>query len=110
MVMFYLDLLKMVQKNFYDKDELDLKELNVIRESLQRCFRLPRASILVTGIVKNCIIIVCRIPLAVQYHLFQLKLSAHLLKPLPSIHITALVVDGNMKFSIPMDCDTEVRT
>ena len=94
---------------FYDQDELDLKELNVIRETLRRCFHLPRASILFTAIVKNCIIIVCRIPLAVQDHLLQLRLTAHQLKPLSALHITALIVDGSMKLSIPMDCDTEVR-
>ena len=94
---------------FYDKDELDLKELNVIREALRRCFHLPRASILFTAIVNNCIIIVCHIPLAVQDHLLQLRLTTHQLKPLSALHITALIVDGSMKLSMPMDCDTEVR-
>ena len=94
---------------FYDKDELTIKKLNVIRETIQRCFGLPLASILVTAIVKNCIIIVCRIPLKVQDHLLQLRLSAHQLKPLSALRITALILDRNIKLSIPMDCDTEVR-
>ena len=85
---------------FYDKDELKVKDLDVIREALQRCFHLPRASILVTDIVKNCIIIVCRIPPKAQYHLLQLKLTAHQLKPLSALHITALILDRNMKLSI----------
>ena len=94
---------------FYDKDELDIEELNVIREAIQRCFQLPRASILVTAIIKNCIIIVCCIPLEVQNHLLDLRLTAQQLKPLSALHITALILDGSIKLSIPMDCDTEVR-
>lgn len=90
-----------------DKNELDVKELNLIVETLQRCLKLPRASILLRDIIKNCIILVCRVPLEVEYYLLQLRITACELKPLSTLKITSLIVDGRMKLSIPMDCDTD---
>ena len=66
-------------KIFYDKDELKVKDLVVIREALQRCCDMPRASILMTDIVKNCIIIVCRIPLKAALN--SLHISCNLCLP-----------------------------
>ena len=91
-----------------DKNELNVKELNLVVETLQRCFKMPRGSIVVKDIVKKCIILICRIPLEVEYYLLQLRITAHELKPLSALKITTLVVDGKVKLNIPMDCSTEV--
>ena len=93
-----------------DKNELKAKELNLIVETLRRCFDLPRASVMVTDVKKNCIVLICRVPLKVEYYLLQLRITVHKLIPLSTLKITSLVLDGKMKLNIPMDCDSEVRT
>ena len=93
-----------------NKNELDVKEVNLIVETLQRCLNLPGGSILIRDIVKNCIILICRIPLEVEQYLLQLRITVHELKPLSTLKITTLIVDSKMKLNIPMDCDTEVCT
>ena len=93
-----------------DNYELKVGESDLIKETLQRCLKLPSASISLRGVIRNCIIIVCRVPLEVEYYLFQLKITARELKPLSTLKITSLIVDGKMKLNIPMDCDAEVCT
>ena len=91
-----------------DKNELDVKEINLIVETLQRCLKLPRASILLRDIKRGCIILVCRVPQEVEYYLLQLKITVRQLKPLSVLKITSLIVDSKMKLNIPLDCDVEV--
>ena len=93
---------------FCDRNELKVKDLNVIKEVLKTCLGLPSASVIITDIVQHCIIIVCCIPLEAKRYLLQLKLTAHQLKPLSALCITALIIDGSMKLSIPMDSDSKV--
>ena len=48
------------------KDTLKIKELNFIVETLEKCLKLPRGSILVEEVIHNYFILVCRISLKVQ--------------------------------------------
>ena len=93
-----------------DKNELDVKELNLIVETLQRCLKLPKASILLKDIIRNCIILVCRVPQQVEYYLLQLRITVCELKPLSVLKITTLIIDSKIKLNIPLDCDTKVHT
>ena len=45
-----------------DLNKLNVKELTLIVETVQRCLKLPSSSISVKDVKKNCVILVCRIP------------------------------------------------
>ena len=91
-----------------DKSQLNIKELNLIVDTLHRCLKLPRASIQLIDVVHKCIILVCRILPEVEYYLLQHKFIACELKPLSLFSVTSLKIDGKTKLIIPLDCDTEV--
>lgn len=92
-----------------DKNELKVKELNLIIETVHKCLRLPRASILVKDVKNNCIILVCRIPSAVKDYLLWLKIIAYELKPLSVLKVMTLTIDDEWELKIPLDCDSEVN-
>ena len=50
-----------------DKSQLNIKELNLIVDTLHRCLKLPRASIQLIDVVHKCIILVCRVLPEVEY-------------------------------------------
>ena len=88
------------------KDTLKIKELNFIVETLEKCLKLPRGSILVEEVIHNCFILVCRISLKVQ---LQPKICASKLKDLSDLKIESLIADDDkMELKIPLDCNTEV--
>ena len=92
-----------------DLNKLNVKELTLIVETVQRCLKLPSASISVKDVKKNCIILVCRIPNNVKYYLLQLKIIIYKLKPLSALKIQSLIIDDEIELKIPLDCNTKVR-
>ena len=93
-----------------DRKKVNVKELTLIVETVQRCLKLPSASISVKDVKKNCIILVCRIPESVKYYLLQLKISIHELKPLSALKIQLLIIDDEMELKIPLNCNAKVCT
>ena len=91
-----------------DKSQLDIKELNLIVDTLHRCLKLPRASIQIKNVVQKCIILVCTVLPEVEYYLLQNKFTACELHPLSAFSVTSLTIDGRSKLIIPYDSDTEV--
>ena len=91
-----------------DKKELKIKEVTLIIETLERCLKLPKASVSVKDFKQNCIILICRIPKKVKYYLSNLKIIIHKLKPLSALKIKSLIIDNEMELKIPLDCDTKV--
>ena len=88
------------------KDALSIGELNFIVETVEKCLKLPPASVLVEKVIHNCFILVCRISLKVQ---LPLKICASELKKLSKNKIESLIIDDDkMELKIPLDCDTEV--
>ena len=91
-----------------DLNKLNVKELTLIVETVQRCLKLPNASISVKDVKKNCIILVSRIPKNVKYYLLQLKIIIYELKPLSALKIQLLIIDDETELKIPLDCNTKV--
>ena len=99
-----------VLKIVCEKDKLQIKELNLIVETVQTCLKLPKASILVKDAKLNCVILICRIPLEVKLYLLQLRIFINELKPLSTLKIKSLIIDEEMELQIPVDCDSKVCT
>ena len=93
-----------------DLKKLNVKELTLIVETVQKCLKLPSGSISVKDVKKNCIILVCRIPENVKYYLLQLKISIHELTHLFALKIQSLIIDDEIELKIPLDCNTKVCT
>ena len=91
-----------------DMKKLNVKELTLIVETLQRCLRLPSASVSVKDVIQCCIILECRIPATVKSYLLQLKIVVKKLKPLSRFKVKSLVIDEEFELKIPLDNDTEV--
>ena len=92
-----------------DLTKLNVKELALIVETVQRCLKLPSASISVKDVKRNCIILVCRIPENVKYYLLQLKIIIHELNSLSALKIQSLIIDDEIELKIQLDCNTKVR-
>ena len=98
---------KNILEIIYEKDNLLVKELKNIIDTLERSLTLPKASALVKDVItQNCII--CKISLKAKEDLLNNTFTAHKLKELSDLKVQSLVVEDRMKLKIPSDCDNEV--
>ena len=91
-----------------DKNELKIKELTLIIETLQRCLKLPEASISVKDFKQNCSTLICRIPKLVNYCILHHEIDTRILSHLSAVKIKSLKIDDKIELKIPSDCDIEV--
>ena len=92
-----------------DKNELKVKELTLIIETLQRCLKIPEASISVKDFKQNCSTLICRIPKLVNYYILHHEIDTRILSHLSAMKIKSLKIDDKIELKIPSDCDIEVR-
>ena len=92
----------------YREDKLSGKEIELILDTVERCLKLSGGSLQMQDIIRNCIILVCKIQLKVKDYLLKLELTTYELRLLSDRKIQSLILDDEMQIKIPSNCDNKV--
>ena len=93
-----------------EEEKIDVKKWNLIKQTLNKCFKSPMATFHFNNVKPGCLTFICEISLQAKSYLLQLKITEHQLKPLATMKITCLIIDDEWELKVPLECNNEVTT